>query len=69
MKPLSTTITDLGERRQTSYSAWRRRQGAAATSYPERFTDVVRLVTLFADPVLNGDAATRTWNAATLAWS
>ncbi|WP_234543063.1 nucleotidyl transferase AbiEii/AbiGii toxin family protein [Streptomyces shenzhenensis] len=31
LKPLSTTITDLGERRQTSYAAWRRRQGPAAT--------------------------------------
>ncbi|MFJ7134226.1 nucleotidyl transferase AbiEii/AbiGii toxin family protein [Streptomyces fungicidicus] len=69
LKALSTTITDLGERRQTSYTAWRRRQGPAATSYPERFTDVVRQVTVFADPVLNGDAATRTWNAATLTWS
>ncbi|GAA5050244.1 hypothetical protein GCM10023336_17820 [Streptomyces similanensis] len=69
LKPLSTTITDLGERRQASYIAWRRRQGTAATGYPERFTDVVRQVTAFADTLLNGDAATLTWSAATLTWS
>lgn len=69
LKPLSTAITDLGERRQTSYTAWRRRQGPAATGYPDRFTDVVRQVTAFADTLLNGDATTRTWNAATLTWS
>ncbi|WUJ31559.1 nucleotidyl transferase AbiEii/AbiGii toxin family protein [Streptomyces sp. NBC_00388] len=69
LKPLSSTITDLGERRQTSYTAWRRRQGPAATSYPERFTDVVRQVTAFADTLLNGDAVTLTWSAATLTWS
>nr|WP_318656373.1 nucleotidyl transferase AbiEii/AbiGii toxin family protein [Streptomyces canus] len=69
LKPLSTAITDLGERRQTSYTAWRRRQGSAATGYPERFADVVRQVTNFADILLNGYAATRTWHAATLTWS
>jgi hypothetical protein len=69
LKPLSTAISDLGERRQTSYTAWRRRQGAAATGYPERFTEVVRQVTTFADTLLNGGAITLTWNAATLTWS
>jgi hypothetical protein len=69
LKPLSSTISDLGERRQSSYTAWRRRQGPAAPGSPERFTDVVRQVTAFADTLLNGGAATRTWNAATLAWS
>ncbi|WP_254400597.1 nucleotidyl transferase AbiEii/AbiGii toxin family protein [Streptomyces sp. AC555_RSS877] len=69
LKPLSTAITDLGERRQTSYTAWRRRQGPAATGYPERFVDVVRQVTEFADTLLNDDATTRTWSAATLTWS
>ncbi|MFD5494199.1 nucleotidyl transferase AbiEii/AbiGii toxin family protein [Streptomyces sp. GDS52] len=61
--------TDLAERRQTSYTAWRRRQGPATIGYPERFTDVVRQVTAFADPLLNGDSANRTWDAANLAWS
>lgn len=69
LKPLSVTITDLAERRQTSYAAWRRRQGPAAADYPELFTDVVRRVIAFADPLLNGDAAARTWNAANRTWS
>jgi predicted nucleotidyltransferase component of viral defense system len=69
LKPLSTAITDLAERRQSSYTAWRRRQGSAATGYPERFTDVVQQVTAFAEPLLTGDAATRMWNAATVTWS
>ncbi|WP_346764988.1 hypothetical protein [Streptomyces sp. A1277] len=38
LKPLSTTITDLGERRQTSYTAWRRRQGTAGKAPPQRAT-------------------------------
>ncbi len=69
LKPLSTAVSDLGERRQTSYTAWRRRQGPAATGYPERFTDVVRQVTAFADTLLNGEALTLTWSSATLTWS
>ena len=35
--------------------------GRRRNGYPERFTDVVRQVTAFADTLLNGDAATRTW--------
>ena len=69
LKPLSITITDLGERRQTSYTAWRRRQGAAATGHPERFTDVVRQVTAFADTLLAGTAATRSWNSSASTWT
>ncbi|MGP3925568.1 nucleotidyl transferase AbiEii/AbiGii toxin family protein [Streptomyces sp. 8N616] len=69
LKPLSTSITDLAGRRQSSYAAWRRRQGPAATGYPERFTDVVRQVTTFADPLLTGEVTTHTWDAATGAWS
>lgn len=69
LKPLSTSITDLAERRQSAYTAWRRRQGFAATSYPERFTDVVRQVTAFADPLLTGEATTHTWDAAAGSWS
>lgn len=69
IKPLSTAITDLAERRQSSYAAWRRRQGPSAANYPERFADVVRQVTAFAEPLLTGAAASRTWNAATDTWS
>ncbi|WP_237536301.1 hypothetical protein [Streptomyces sp. SID3343] len=43
---------DLGvERFENSYAAWRRRQGPASDACPERFTEVVRHVTAFADPL------------------
>ncbi|WP_327378461.1 nucleotidyl transferase AbiEii/AbiGii toxin family protein [Streptomyces sp. NBC_01216] len=69
LKPLSTAITDLAEQRQSSYAAWRRRQGTAATGHPERFTDVVQQVIAFSDPCITGEAATQTWAAATRTWS
>lgn len=69
LEPLSHVITDLSSRRQSSYAAWLRRQGAAAHGYPERFTDVVSLVTTFADPLLSGNAATQRWGAARRMWS
>ncbi|MEU1089633.1 nucleotidyl transferase AbiEii/AbiGii toxin family protein [Streptomyces sp. NPDC005892] len=43
LKPLSAVITDLAERRQSSYAAWRRRQGPSSAGYPNLFTDVVGL--------------------------
>jgi len=69
LEPLTGILTDLADRRQNSYAAWRRRQGPAADAYPKRFTDVVGQVTAFADPLLTGAAATRTWNAETRTWS
>jgi hypothetical protein len=48
LKPLSDAITDFAERRQTSCTAWRRRQGTAANDYPQHFTDVVRQVSALA---------------------
>jgi hypothetical protein len=69
LKPLSAAITDLAERRQPSYAAWRRRQGPSPTDYPERFTDVVALVVAFADPLLTGTGITRTWNSSASTWA
>ncbi|AWL40711.1 MULTISPECIES: nucleotidyl transferase AbiEii/AbiGii toxin family protein [unclassified Streptomyces] len=68
LKPLSATITDLAERRQSSYAAWRRRQGPSSAGYPNLFTDVVGLVVTFADPLLAGTAATRRWNSSDSTW-
>lgn len=56
LRPLTSSITDLGERRQPSYAAWRRRQGTAASGYPDQFSHVVALVTAFGDPLLTGEA-------------
>ncbi|MFW6691627.1 nucleotidyl transferase AbiEii/AbiGii toxin family protein [Streptomyces sp. MAR4 CNX-425] len=69
LRPLSNAINDLAERRQTSYSAWRRRQGPAANSYPGYFIDVVHQVIAFADPLLTSGTTTRTWSADTRTWT
>ncbi|MFD4662258.1 nucleotidyl transferase AbiEii/AbiGii toxin family protein [Streptomyces halstedii] len=69
LKPLSAAITDLAERRQSSYAAWRRRQGPSSAGYPHLFTDVVGLVITFADPLLAGTAATRRWNSSDSTWT
>ncbi|MFI8002603.1 nucleotidyl transferase AbiEii/AbiGii toxin family protein [Streptomyces sp. NPDC086010] len=68
LKPLSAAITDLAERRQSSYAAWRRRQGPSSAGYPHLFTDVVDRVIAFADPLLAGTAAGRRWNSAASTW-
>ncbi|WP_330320714.1 nucleotidyl transferase AbiEii/AbiGii toxin family protein [Streptomyces clavifer] len=69
LKPLSAAITDLAERRQSSYTAWRRRQGSSSAGYPNLFTDVVGLVIAFADPLLADTAATRSWNSSASTWT
>jgi predicted nucleotidyltransferase component of viral defense system len=69
LRLLGDSIADLAERRQSSYAAWRRRQGPAASGYPEMFSAVVALVTAFADPLLGGETDTRTWHADRRAWA
>jgi hypothetical protein len=69
LRPLTSSITDLGARRQSSYAAWRRRQGTAASGYPDQFSHVVALVTAFADPLLTGEALTLSWHPELKIWS
>lgn len=66
--PVSRVIQQLPLRRQNAYEAWRRRQLADSGSYPEDFTDIVRGVTLFADPLITGEATSQRWDAASRAW-
>jgi hypothetical protein len=61
IRQLGSVIADLPQRRQVSYLAWRRRQGDEMGSYPESFTDVVALVTGFADPLIAGEVVGRYW--------
>jgi Nucleotidyl transferase AbiEii toxin, Type IV TA system len=68
LRPLSESISDLGTRRQASYTAWRRRQGSAAENHPATFADIVATVTTFADPLASGAARGRTWDPATGTW-
>jgi len=68
LRSLGGSIDQLPDLRQRSYTAWRRRQGSVAASYPDLFSDVVGLVVSFADPLLEGSAAGRTWSAGKLRW-
>jgi hypothetical protein len=65
LQHLGSAISDLAERRQHSYSAWRRRQGPDLIHYPESFTDVIGLVLVFADPLIAGEVSSQHWAAAT----
>lgn len=69
LRPLTSSITDLRERRQSSYAAWRRRQGTAASGYPDQFSQVVAVVTAFADPLLTGEAVRLSWHPKLRIWS
>lgn len=69
LRPLSESITDLAQRRQTSYSAWRRRQGAAGGEYPDLFAEVVQLVVAFADPLLTDGVRTHKWDPEVRRWA
>ena len=68
LRPLAETLDTLVSRRQTSYVAWRRRQGPDQAAYPERFSDVVAAVTAFADPLLRDGPGPGSWNATHREW-
>lgn len=69
LRPLSSSITDLAQRRQPSYTAWLRRQGSAATGYPTSFADAVAVITAFADPLISGEAQGRRWDPENARWT
>lgn len=59
LRPLSISLEhppEFADLRQSSYAAWRRRQGMAAAHYPEAFADVVAHVIAFSDPLLSENA-------------
>ncbi|MEV6413142.1 nucleotidyl transferase AbiEii/AbiGii toxin family protein [Kribbella sp. NPDC051718] len=62
LRSLSSVITDLPQQRQSSYTAWLRRQGSAASGYPADFADTVKLVAAFADPLIRGEAQHGRWD-------
>lgn len=69
LQQLGPLLTGFADLRQSSYAAWRRRQGPAAGGYPARFSTVVELVTTFADPLLTDSVTGRTWSPEALAWN
>ncbi|MFC3995558.1 nucleotidyl transferase AbiEii/AbiGii toxin family protein [Nocardiopsis sediminis] len=69
LRPLSEAVTDLPTLRQSSYTAWLRRQGASATGHhPKDFAELVSVVTAFADPLLADASHRRTWNPIACEW-
>jgi predicted nucleotidyltransferase component of viral defense system len=69
LRLLSTAITDLPTRRQSSYTAWLRRQGSATRDHPQQFADLVAAVTDFADPLLADIVRQSTWDPNTTTWN
>lgn len=69
LRQLSEVVVRLPHLRQASYTAWRRRQRAAALAYPEEFADVVAHVIAFADPLISDQVGDRYWYAAGRTWS
>ncbi len=69
LQPLSSSITDLPQQRQPSYTAWLRRQGSAAIGYPTSFADAVAVITAFADPLISGEARGKDWDPENARWA
>jgi hypothetical protein len=66
--PLSEVLLDGYARlAQHRWVAWRRKH-RLDDRLPERFEDVLQLVTTFADPVLTGAVIGRFWSATALTW-
>jgi hypothetical protein len=69
LRQLGPLLAGFADLRQSSYTAWLRRQGSAAGGYPTRFSTVVELVTTFADPLLADSASGQIWSPKALTWT
>ncbi|MDQ2789255.1 MAG: nucleotidyl transferase AbiEii/AbiGii toxin family protein [Pseudonocardiales bacterium] len=69
LRPLSRIVVRLPQLRQSSYTAWRRRQMAEALAYPGDFAEVVRHVIGFADPLISDQVGDQHWRAVDRVWS
>jgi hypothetical protein len=69
LRPLSLSIIDLPHLRQSSYTAWVRRQGSAASGYPTNFADAVAVIAAFADPLITGEAGGKAWDPNNAQWT
>jgi Nucleotidyl transferase AbiEii toxin, Type IV TA system len=67
LMPLAHVLDGHGDIGQQRWAAWRRKQ-RLDDRLPESFDEVVRAVIAFADPAIDGRAATRSWNPAHGAW-
>jgi hypothetical protein len=66
---LAPVLSGFGEQRQTTYRAYRRRLGPDADNLPDHFTDVLKDVTHFTDPLLTGTVTAGTWQTTTHRWT
>lgn len=65
--PLSAALAGYPAVAQTRWAAWRRRQ-LLDDRLPEDFSEVLDLVTRFADPAISGEAIGLVWQPADLTW-
>jgi len=66
-RPLAQVLDGYGDIGQRRWAAWRRKQ-RLDDRLPESFDELLRAVIAFADPAIDGTAATRSWNPAHGAW-
>jgi hypothetical protein len=64
---LAQILDGYGDISQQQWAAWRRKQ-RLDDRLPESFDEVVHAVIAFADPAIDGTAASRSWNPAHGAW-
>jgi hypothetical protein len=66
--PLSGRLGSLADLRTVPYRRWRRQQGIDGRAYPQEFTEVVRDVLLFTEPLLAGQSIHRHWEHRSRQW-
>jgi len=69
LQQLGPLLLGFADRRQASYTAWRKRQGSASAGYPEQYSVVVETVTTFADPLLAEAVTGRSWHPIRRTWA
>jgi hypothetical protein len=66
--PLAQAANGLGELRNSTYVAYSKALGEAGERLPESFSETIKAVAAFVDPVLTGLAAEAVWNPAERTW-
>jgi predicted nucleotidyltransferase component of viral defense system len=67
LRPLSKVLEGMTATAQTKWAIWRRKQRIESES-PKEFSDLLSLVTRFADPVIEEGAVGLTWNPDSRKW-
>jgi hypothetical protein len=66
--PLAEALEGFGDAAQSRWVAWRRKLRLEAIT-PEQFVDLLDLVMAFADPVIGGTVAGKTWEPSRRTWT